>query len=80
MLGDVAQWQSSPRTGYDAIANAIDTSDAQASAVGKLAGSLPRVVAYMRLALTRANSPAEASGYLQRAATDSSAAVAAAGK
>ena len=47
-------WQSHPRSGYDAIDNAVKVGSAPGGNVGKLAGPLPRMVAYARLILTQA--------------------------
>ena len=54
ILGDVKLWQSTPRAGYDASANAVNTADTAQLQLGNLQGSVPRAVAWQRLVLTQA--------------------------
>lgn len=80
LIGNVEEWQDSPRMAYNEIESAIASSDAQRNQVGKLNGSVPRIVAYARLMLTKAQTLDEAKAYASLAAQESSAALAAARK
>lgn len=79
LFDDIGLWQSTPRKGYDTIESAIKSANTPNSVL-KLSGPLPRIVAYLRLALTKANSATDAASYLQHVAADSSAAMSAASK
>jgi hypothetical protein len=63
ILGDVKLWQSNPRAGYDSITNAVNTADLAQLQLGKLQGSVPRAVAWQRLALTQATTLENANAY-----------------
>jgi hypothetical protein len=66
ILGDVTQWRTRPRVGYDTIERAVAGTDLTRDAVSKLNGSAPRAVACTRLILTRAQSIDEARTYAER--------------
>lgn len=78
ILGEVELWRNNPRAGYDELARAIAATDLARAQLPKLAGAVPRAVAWARLILTRAQSRADAQTYAAQGILATSAARAAA--
>jgi len=63
IMGDVMRWNSDPRAGYDQIAAAVTSADANGSQIDRLPGTGARAVAWARLILVKATSVEQAQQY-----------------
>lgn len=78
ILGDVKLWQTNPRAGYDAIADAVNTADTAQMQLGKLQGGVPRAVVWQRVLLTQAKTPEDVRAFAAQAVVELETALAAA--